>query len=204
MGVDVRAIGRGERGAAIAVSSRAFFDDPNFHYFQPNPVRQMRMLPHFFRAAIYPNLPFDATAVAVDGDRVVGVGSWLPPGAHPLDRRAEVLRYALGAPAVPLLGRRLPHAIKLLETIERLHIHEPHWYLAVLAVDPEYQRRGIGAQLLEPVLSRCDADGLLAYLETQKPENVAWYRRFGFEVRDEVHVRGTGCAPNWTMLREPR
>jgi hypothetical protein len=35
---------------------------------------------------------------------------------------------------------------------------------------------------MEPVLQRCDLDGLPAALESSNPRNVSFYRRLGFEV----------------------
>ena len=78
----------------------------------------------------------------------------------------------------------------------------PHWYLMLLGADPAYQRQGAGTALLQPVLAMSDRDGVPAYLETQKPENVPWYHRFGFEVIEEIKV--TGAPQMWAMRREPR
>jgi hypothetical protein len=49
-------------------------------------------------------------------------------------------------------------------------------------------------QLLEGV----DAVGDPAFLETDKPENVRFYERFGFEVVDDAEPFG---VPTWFMLR---
>ena len=49
---------------------------------------------------------------------------------------------------------------------EGKHPREPHWYLALLGVDPALQGRGFGPHLMQPVLDRCDSDRLPAYLET--------------------------------------
>jgi len=46
--------------------------------------------------------------------------------------------------------------------------------------------------------ARMDAAGEAAYLETDKPANVRFYERFGFEVVGEQRVLG---VPNWFMLR---
>ena len=43
-----------------------------------------------------------------------------------------------------------------------------------------------------------DAAGGVAYLETDKPENVGYYERFGFETVGEVDVLG---VTNWFMRR---
>jgi predicted N-acetyltransferase YhbS len=75
-------------------------------------------------------------------------------------------------------------------------------YLALLGVDPSAQGQGIGRKLLQPRLDDCDANGVSIYLETQKQENLAYYGRFGFSVRDTVSF--DGCPTIWSMWREPR
>ena len=45
-----------------------------------------------------------------------------------------------------------------------------------------------------------DAESGLAYLETDKPENVRFYERFGFRVTNEAQVLN---IPNWFMTRAP-
>jgi len=93
-------------------------------------------------------------------------------------------------------------AIRLFLEVDKRHPREPHWYLSLLVTDPSAQGRGIGTRLIAPVLERCDVDGHFAYLETQKESNVAWYARSGFEVVDEVRLKGT--PPVWLLRRDPR
>ena len=50
------------------------------------------------------------------------------------------------------------------------------------------------------MLERCDAEGLPAYLETQKEENLAYYARHAFELVQKVEV--DGVPPVWTLLRD--
>ena len=52
---------------------------------------------------------------------------------------------------------------------------EPHWYLNLLATHPDWQRQGLGSALMDVMFERADADGLPCYLETETPENVAYY-----------------------------
>ena len=52
------------------------------------------------------------------------------------------------------------------------------------------------------MLERCDTEGLPAYLETQKEENIAYYARHRFDLVQKVDV--DGCPPIWTLLRKPR
>lgn len=82
------------------------------------------------------------------------------------------------------------------------HLHEPHWHLAFIGVDPAHQGQGIGAALLRYALAQIDAQGLHAYLESSNPANISLHRRHGFEVIREIRV---GDSPLVTpMLRVPR
>jgi ribosomal protein S18 acetylase RimI-like enzyme len=81
------------------------------------------------------------------------------------------------------------------------HPREPHWYLGTLGVDPRCQRRGVGRQLLARWLDEVDAEGLPAYLETDREENLDFYRAAGFAVAGEDRILG---VPVWFMIRPGR
>ena len=88
-------------------------------------------------------------------------------------------------------------------SVERLHPSSPeHLYLATLGVRPPDQGRGLGSLLLAPGLELCDSNGLPAYLEASKEDNVPFYARHGFRVRREIKLpRGPTMYAMW---REPR
>ena len=52
------------------------------------------------------------------------------------------------------------------------------------------------------MFERADADGVPCYLETETPENVAYYMHHGFDVRTEWDVPSDG-PQMWGMLRKP-
>jgi GNAT superfamily N-acetyltransferase len=83
-----------------------------------------------------------------------------------------------------------------------VHPEEPHWYLAVLGTATDHQGKGVGSALMAPVLAKCDAEGIPAYLESSKESNIPFYRRHGFEVSGEVNVKN---GPKlWPMWRDPQ
>jgi ribosomal protein S18 acetylase RimI-like enzyme len=81
--------------------------------------------------------------------------------------------------------------------------HDPqqrHWHLGPLGVLPQLQRLGIGSRMLEKCCEIVDQKKDAAYLETDRPENVPFYERFGFAVIAEEQILG---VRNWFMWRSP-
>ena len=197
----MRRFGPDDRGAAVATAARAFTIDPLFGFLSGDRLRAHRLLPGLLAGTIDDLARHGEVWVAETIDGVVGVSAWAPPGSLPRSPKREAAIGAKGAWS----GVRLRHPLqggRLLARVERLHPHEPHWYLGVLTVDPEWQGRGLGGRLIGPGLERADEDGLPAYLETQKESNVSWYARHGFELTRTIELRGT--PPVWCLTRPPR
>jgi ribosomal protein S18 acetylase RimI-like enzyme len=89
---------------------------------------------------------------------------------------------------IPIFGLRTFLVFSGLSETTAGHPKDPHWYLLALGVDPAHQRKGLGSTLLDPALSRCDAEGVVAYLEASKPENIPFYQRHGFSVTQAMHL----------------
>jgi GNAT superfamily N-acetyltransferase len=185
-----------------AVASRAFWCDPLFDFFSRDLLHEHRVLPHVFRLFFRDlHAPGAEVWVGEHMGRPRALAGWLPPGSFPRPGREEAVRTVH---SLELLGRvsNPVKAGRLLYEVDKRHLKDPHWYLALLATDPGAQGRGLGSALLRPVLDRCDDEGHVAYLETQKESNVAWYARAGFTVCDEIRLRG--IPPVWCLRREPR
>ena len=192
-----------EQPAVIAALARAFYDDPLFGFFVPNLVRQTKMAMSFMGAGVKDAAPFGETYLAHADGKVACAAVWLPPGTYPRGVRRDVQQYLRSAPTFVYCGRRVGRAFALLSAVDKAHHDEPeHWYLAILGTDPLFQRSGAGSAALAPVLERCDTEGMPAYLETQKEENLGYYARHRFDVVQKIEVKG--CPPLWTLRRDPR
>src|SRR5271166_1398555 len=86
------------------------------------------------------------------------------------------------------------------ESLDACHPTTPHWYLGTLGVEPSLQGRGVGTALAQNWLARVDPDGVAAYLETDRAENLLFYARLGFRPVAAFQVLG---APVTAMERAP-
>ena len=138
-------------------------------------------------------------------DDLTGVAIWWAPEyVWPDAARAAQVGLAAGAAVLgPAAWARCAAVDALTDALHRRSVAGPHWYLTVLGVAPEAQRRGIGSALLAAMCARLDRERLPAYLDTGTAANVAYYERRGFvltaEVRDPVtglHVRGLRRDPH--------
>jgi GNAT superfamily N-acetyltransferase len=186
-----------------AVLARAFFDDPMTRYILPDDERRARALPAGYTCGTrYGHLYGEV--YTTDGS-VEGAAIWLPPGETEIGEERMVaaglaeMAAQLGEEAMARFGAIAAH----LDELHRRDVPDPHWYLFILGVDPPRQGRGIGGQLMQPVLARADAAGLPCYLETMKARNVPFYRKHGFGVVVEADLPGGGLH-FWTMRRSPR
>jgi len=196
-GVHVRKATAADVPHLAAMLARAFDDDPVAMFLFPDERRRRAGLRRFFKIQLRATFLRDDECYTTDD--VVGGALWAAPG-RPKPGLRDLVRLT---PIIPMLGRRLPRALQFLGAVEAKHPKDrPHFYLGVLGTDPPWQGKGVGSALLEPVLERCDADGIPAYLESSKERNVPFYARHGWEVTEELEPEG---APKlWLMWREPR
>jgi GNAT superfamily N-acetyltransferase len=200
--VMVSRMGRDRIPLVSEVLARAFEDDPVAAYVIPDPHQRARCLPSFY--ALPAALAERFGEAFVTGPELLGAALWFPPG---LTDFGPGHFQAVGAGS---LAKELPEGalarflslVGYLDGLRKRDVPQPHWYLAILGVEPELQGRGIGGALMHPILDRCDPEGLPCYLETQKERNVPFYERHGFRVVVEVDEPTSGIR-FWTMLREP-
>ena len=195
--IEVRDLRPEEVSEAVGVLARGMRDNPpHVAAYGDDPERRLRcharLMGGLFRA-----IPAqqricavrDGTLVGVTG--VAAVGTCQPSATQRLRLVPSVV--ALGPATAGRVGRWL-------STWAKRDPAEAHVHLGPLAVDAHLQGQGIGALILQEHCRRLDGTREVGYLETDKPENVRFYERFGFETIGNGPAIG---VPNWFMRREP-
>jgi ribosomal protein S18 acetylase RimI-like enzyme len=197
--VEVRKATEADVDALARSLARAFHDDPVISWMIPDDEKRLRLGPFGF-ATWLKSIYMPKGEVYTDTARSGGA-LWAPPGKW---RMSVGLQVRLAPRMLRLFGlRRTPLILRGLAVLDKSHPDDqPHYYLGILGTDPAHQGKGVGSALLQPILERCDNEGLGAYLESSKESNIPFYRRHGFEVTGEVHM--PDGPPLWPMWRNPQ
>jgi ribosomal protein S18 acetylase RimI-like enzyme len=196
-GSDIRQVTEADVPRVVEALARSFYDDPFWSWVYRDDSRRMRQLERGFD--VFLRRVYLPLGECYTTDSPVGGALWMPPGTWHLSALQQL---RLLPAMVGFAGREFPRVMRVISAVESKHPHDPHYYLPFLGVGPEWQGRGFGAALMRPVLARCDAEGLPAYLEATTPRNRALYERNGFGVVGEITVKGS--PPLWSMRREPQ
>jgi ribosomal protein S18 acetylase RimI-like enzyme len=188
--------------AAVEPMVRAFAEDPLWVGVFPDKEKREPGMRHMFR--FHMRYCLLCGEVHASSSRLEGIAVWLPGRCAALDLgpvlRAGVLRMPFAVGLKVLMRMR-----KVGETLTRMRTRQckgEHWYVAMLGVDPSHQRQGIGRRLLAPKLDWCRREGLPVWLETETDQNVRFYERLGFEIREEEVVPDINVRL-WGMLKLP-
>lgn len=173
------------------------FDDDPVNRWVMNTDRGFA--PIYCRLARHVYLKRGFSDLAGDGS---GATMWLPPG-----EKSDLPWWAFPRFGIILLQMggltALSRGIRADTAMAAHHPREPCYYLFAIGVRPGNQGRGIGGQLIRTGLARAERDGMPAYLENTKEQNLAFYYGAGFEVLEEFRF-GEGAPPVWAMWRPAR
>jgi ribosomal protein S18 acetylase RimI-like enzyme len=113
-------------------------------------------------------------------DEGAAVSIWLPPyGSELSETQAGALERLLER-SLDGAGISAIHELYGRFEASRAGVPASHYYLSLLATDPDHRGRGVGQALLGQDLARWDAAGVPSYLESTNPANDHRYERVGF------------------------
>jgi ribosomal protein S18 acetylase RimI-like enzyme len=196
--IDVRDLRREDVPEAVGVLARGMRDNPmHIAAYGDDPDRRLRCHARMMRAVLTA-FPAQKPIAAIRDGTLVGV-TGVAPVATCQPTPAQRLRLL---PTLLALGPRTAARVgRWISKWSARDLDEPHVHLGPLAVDAHLQRQGIGSLIMEEHCRRLDAAGEVGYLETDRPENVGFYERFGFVVVGEEPVIG---VTTWYMRRGSR
>jgi len=200
--MDVINLNPSDKQSAASVITRAFYEYPMIQYYWPDQERKARHLEWYFECAVNYGLRY---GVVYTNPETSGLSIWLPPGRT----KITTIRYLIsGYLRLPLfMGwenfNRAKTSDDLILKVHSELMPNPHWYLWIIAVDPDHQGEGIGSRLLSPGLEQADMQNLPCYVETHAKANDTFYTGSGFELVHTQVVPG-GDLTFWCYRRAPR
>ncbi len=72
--------------------------------------------------------------------------------------------------------------------IKRHHPNSPFYYLWFIGVHPVHKGLGLGSELMLELVADAQRMERPIYLETSTVRNLSWYKKFGFNVYDELNL----------------
>ncbi len=185
-----------------AMMARAFQEDPFYSALFPDPQRRLMESPTLFQHLIRMGIRY-GEVLTLSND-CMDAAVWIRPEGMPESPlRADLagrIRFMLESGFRTV--RRFDRLSGPLYEAQKELAPKPHWYLFLLAVDPDTQGESRATRLLSPKLKFFDSSKQSCYLETCRSDTAAMYRRFGFSSLD---TRETGEPPlkTWMMIRNP-
>ena len=194
---------------ATELLTAAFLDNPAHVYILPDASSRRGRLRWLLGRNVRLQASVGRGFGLVDDGRLDAMGYWHAPGAPEIGPRL-MLRHGLALAPLrlgPAAGRRLRETTDAVERArQRAVAGRPSWLLNNMVVRETRRGSGLGSQLLAAEVAdiRARDDRSPITLATQRPENVTFYGRLGFEVASEERVgRGELAFTNWIMVHPP-
>ena len=192
---------------ASFVLTRAFHNDPLICLIYPNEEERKQYSPYLWEFILRDGIRYGE--VFAPSDRIEGTAKWLPPGKEHMGiwrslksgtlTMARMMSKQKDERVLPM--RKIAEITDNIAKLHKTLVTEPHWYLANIGIDPDFQGKGFGSNLLKPMLKRIEDEGYPIFLETNFERNVGLYEHLGFEAIDERIIPGTDIK-NWAMLKD--
>ncbi|KAF3769709.1 acyl-CoA N-acyltransferase [Cryphonectria parasitica EP155] len=183
------------------------FNAPFWQYFMPDTPYMRGWMDRTWAKGL--NYPTDRTFVVVDaeaGDRIVAFSRWQVPqedGNQTHDAYEDV-KYDDGVwdkeVADPFFGGMDENREKLMEK-------RPHWFLDLLGVHGDYQRKGIAGMLISWGTEQADRDGLPTLLHGSENGQPYYIKSHRFEDQADIPIPDRPAYGSYsyrTLVRKPQ
>lgn len=188
---EIKSADANNRASAISTIVLGFVADPMARWVWRESSVYLRVMPRFVDA--FGGRAFEhGTADIAEGIRAAAL--WLPPGVEPDEAKMDAIMEESLRPEIS------EDVAAVVKGMAEHHPREPHWYLPLVAADPQWIGQGLGSLLMKHALRRCDEEGVAAYLESSNPRNISFYQRHGFKIIGQIQ---SGSSPVLTPMLRP-
>ena len=183
--------------AITAAFATAFFNDPVWGPVFPDESRRAEQSAVMWRVYAAAALRYPWTFVTPG---IEAAAIWIPPGGEELtateERRLHELMEETAGPEAAASAREIE------ARFAAAHPAGSFFHLTILATHAGHRGKGLGMALLAETLTRIDALGAAAYLESTNPVNNERYQNAGFEPRAEITMpSGRVVTTMWRPAR---
>jgi len=183
--------------AITAAFATAFFHDPVWGPVFPDESRRAEQSAVMWRVYAAAALRYPWTFVTPG---IEAAAIWIPPGGEELtateERRLHELMEETVGPEAAASAREIE------ARFAAAHPAGSFFHLTILATHAGHRGKGLGMALLAETLTRIDALGAAAYLESTNPVNNERYQNAGFEPRAEITMpSGRVVTTMWRPAR---
>ena len=183
--------------AITAAFATAFFHDPVWGPVFPDESRRAEQSAVMWRVYAAAALRYPWTFVTPG---IEAAAIWIPPGGEELtateERRLHELMEETAGPEAAASAREIE------ARFAAAHPAGSFFHLTILATHAGHRGKGLGMALLAETLTRIDALGAAAYLESTNPVNNERYQNAGFEPRAEITMpSGRVVTTMWRPAR---
>lgn len=171
------------------VLAESFSDDPSFNLvFGQNPNR-LSAIQAFFEPFVADASKRGQTIVAPN---LQGACIWYPAKVEIFNEQFEQVLMEIIQIVTKFAGEE--SARRFQHLIEQLGNHEPqqsHCEVFFLGLKPSARGKGIGQDLLKPVLDYADKNQVPCYLVSSTSRNISFYERHGFKKYCPIEISDT-------------
>lgn len=174
---NIRTVGTDDVSELAAITADAFRDDPFVNWMLKSQKHKLQMYTTLAKNVYAPR---GFCQIYEENGEGQAATMWMMPGGNIkesfLGSLSLMKTFAMDA-GVSGMKRGFFTG----QAMEKQHPKEPHVYLFTVGVRGAARGRGLGRQMIEPVLAACDESGTMAYLENSNPANERVYNSLGFE-----------------------
>jgi ribosomal protein S18 acetylase RimI-like enzyme len=180
----------------LAVSFKGY---PLFEYFSNNKYN-IKKMKKFWKVSL--KTMSDKTFFLADSEDANSLAIFSPYEKGGISIWKYIKAGGLGL--IPTIGIKMTKKMAKFEKfameIKNKHAKPGCWYLYVFVTMPEFRGKGVGKKILAPMCNYLDEHQQDCYLETLLPINIEIYKKFGFELKEEVKVPNSDLTL-YAMLR---